>query len=89
VRSSIKIALAIGLLLFALILAGNSSERAISSLSPSAEDKSAVLVGAGDIADCSGLVEAEATAKLIEQIPGTVMAIGDLAYPDGSKENSS
>ena len=82
-----KIALAIGLLLFVLILHSRSSESAISSLSPSAEDQPAVLVGAGDIADCSGLAGAEATAKLIEQIPGTVMAIGDLAYPDGSKEN--
>ena len=47
----------------------------------------AVLVGAGDIADCKDLSGAEATAKLLEQIPGTVMAVGDLAYPDGSKEN--
>jgi len=46
-----------------------------------------VLVGAGDIADCSDLSGAEATAKLLEKIPGTVIAIGDLAYPDGSKEN--
>jgi acid phosphatase type 7 len=49
--------------------------------------ESAVLVGAGDIADCRDLAGAEATAKLLEQIPGTVMAVGDLAYPDGSKEN--
>jgi len=47
----------------------------------------AVLVGAGDIADCRDLAGAEATAKLLEQIPGTVMAVGDLAYPDGTKEN--
>ena len=47
----------------------------------------AVLVGAGDIADCRNLAGAEATAKLLDQIPGTVMAVGDLAYPDGSKEN--
>jgi acid phosphatase type 7 len=53
----------------------------------SAEEKTAVLVGAGDIADCSDISGAEATAKLIEAIPGTVMAIGDLAYPDGSREN--
>ncbi len=50
-------------------------------------ENSAVLVGAGDIADCKDLTGAEATAKLLEQIPGTVMAVGDLAYPDGSKEN--
>lgn len=47
----------------------------------------ATLVGAGDIADCADLSGAEATAKLLEKIPGTVMAIGDLAYPDGSAEN--
>ena len=46
----------------------------------------AVLVGAGDIASCDDLSGAEATAKLIERIPGTVFAVGDLAYPDGSDE---
>jgi len=45
-----------------------------------------VLVGAGDIASCDDLAGAEATAKLIEKIPGTVFAVGDLAYPDGSDE---
>src|SRR3984893_221130 len=54
---------------------------------PAALDEPAILVGAGDIADCRDLTGAEATAKLLEQIPGTVMAVGDLAYPDGSKEN--
>jgi hypothetical protein len=47
----------------------------------------AVLVGAGDIADCLDLSGAEATAELLEKIPGTVMAIGDLAYPDGKPQN--
>jgi len=45
-----------------------------------------VVVGAGDIASCDDLSGAEATAKLIEKIPGTVIAVGDLAYPDGSDE---
>jgi hypothetical protein len=44
-------------------------------------------VGAGDIADCRDLSGAEATANLLEKIPGTVMAVGDLAYPDGTPEN--
>jgi 3',5'-cyclic AMP phosphodiesterase CpdA len=43
----------------------------------------AVIVGAGDVAMC-GVPEVEATAKLLEGIPGTVMALGDLAYPRGS-----
>lgn len=54
---------------------------------PARDEQSAVLVGAGDIADCKDLDGAEATAKLLDQISGTVMAVGDLAYPDGSKEN--
>lgn len=45
-----------------------------------------VFVGAGDIASCDDLAGAEATAKLIDKIPGTVFAVGDLAYPDGSDE---
>jgi PKD repeat protein len=42
-----------------------------------------VLVGAGDIADCA-LVEDEATATLLDGIPGTVFTAGDNAYPNGT-----
>ena len=55
--------------------------------SPPPKDQTAVLVGAGDISDCKNPAGAEATAKLLDGIPGTVMAVGDLAYPDGTKEN--
>jgi hypothetical protein len=44
---------------------------------------SAVFVGAGDIASCSR-VQDEATAKLLDNIPGTVFTVGDNAYPNGS-----
>jgi hypothetical protein len=64
-----------------------SGHAALSSAASAASDATAVLVGAGDIADCHDLTGAEATAKLLDQLPGTVMAIGDLAYPDGSREN--
>src|SRR5262245_52646830 len=43
-----------------------------------------VLVGAGDIASCKDLSGAEATAKLIDKIPGEVFAAGDLAYEKGT-----
>lgn len=43
----------------------------------------AILLAAGDIADCS-LKGAALTAKLIERRSGTVAAIGDTAYPTGS-----
>ena len=58
---------------------------AVSSAASKTSDD-AVLVGAGDIASCDDLAGAEATAKLIDKIPGTVFAVGDLAYPDGSDE---
>jgi len=73
--------------LIAVVLVAGSNRHANSSAPSPANDDAAVLVGAGDIADCRDLSGAEATAKLLVQIPGTVMAVGDLAYPDGSKEN--
>jgi acid phosphatase type 7 len=47
-------------------------------------DQTFTLVGAGDIAGCKAIEGAQATAKLIEQIPGTVFAAGDLVYEHGS-----
>src|SRR5215472_2421743 len=55
--------------------------------SPAKNEQTDILVGAGDIADCRNLTGAEATAKLLDKIPGTVITVGDLAYPDGSKDN--
>src|SRR5277367_2115459 len=55
------------------------------SPSPTKSDgQTYVLVGAGDIAGCKDLDGAQATAKLIEKIRGTVFAAGDLAYEKGS-----
>jgi hypothetical protein len=52
----------------------------------SATDSGFVLVGAGDIADCADLSGAEATAKLLDAIPGTVFTVGDNAYTQGTAE---
>jgi PKD repeat protein len=41
-----------------------------------------VLVGAADIADC-GVTGDEATAALLDAIPGTVFTAGDNVYPEG------
>jgi len=50
---------------------------------------SETVLAAGDIAQCrrSEYAEtgAEATARLIERFPGTVLALGDLAYPNGGQ----
>ncbi len=42
-----------------------------------------MLVGAGDIAGCD-FVEDEATADLLDSIPGIVFTLGDNVYPRGS-----
>lgn len=49
----------------------------------SVEAADPVLVGAGDIARCSS-PGAEATAKLLDSIPGTVFTTGDNAYESGA-----
>src|SRR5438046_10722925 len=76
----------VAILLFGSLFAFAPHRANPSSGSP-ASDQGAILVGAGDIADCKDLSGAEATATLLDQIPGTVMVPGDLAYPYGSKEN--
>jgi len=53
-------------------------------LAPQTPAVTFTLVGAGDIASCKNLSGAEATAQLIERIPGTVFAAGDLAYESGT-----
>jgi len=47
-----------------------------------------VLVGAGDIAACNSDGD-EATAKLLDEINGTVITLGDNAYPDGRASDFS
>ena len=69
---------AVGFLTPSPTASGGASHSA--SVSPSADP---VLVGAGDIADCSSSGDEE-TAKLIDGIAGTVFTAGDGAYPDGT-----
>jgi acid phosphatase type 7 len=52
----------------------------------SAKQSDPVLIGAGDIADCADISGAEATAKLLDAIPGTVFTAGDNAYEEGTAE---
>lgn len=46
-------------------------------------DGPAVLVGAGDIAECGSRAD-DATAALLDQLEGTVFVVGDNVYPDGT-----
>jgi 3',5'-cyclic AMP phosphodiesterase CpdA len=45
-----------------------------------------VVVAAGDIAECRS-EDDEVTARLVGRIDGTVLALGDNVYPDGSAED--
>jgi hypothetical protein len=45
-----------------------------------------VLVGAGDIASCTNRSGADATAALLDHIPGTVFTLGDNVYVDGTAD---
>src|SRR6266487_5720539 len=44
------------------------------------------LIGAGNIARCDRTND-EATAAVLDGIPGTVFALGDAAYPNGTATN--
>lgn len=47
-----------------------------------------VILAAGDIADCNSKdAEATGTARLLDSLPGTILALGDTAYPDGTKKD--
>jgi len=64
----------------ATITATSEGRSGTSAVTVTGASASVVLVGAGDIADC----DAEPTAALLDNIPGTVFTAGDNAYPDGS-----
>jgi hypothetical protein len=53
--------------------------------SPAAAGGEVTFVGAGDIADCA-LPAAQATARLLDGIPGEVFTLGDHTYPSGERE---
>jgi len=49
------------------------------------QSSNAVLVGAGDIANCDER-QSELTARLLDKIPGTVFTVGDNAYSHGTMQ---
>ena len=63
---------------------GPTAVASVATVEASAE----VLVGAGDISSCSS-VHDEATAKLLDAIPGSVFTLGDNAYTAGSSAEYS
>ena len=64
--------------------AGSTKAAPISQAAAASGDP--VLLAAGDIANCQIIAGAQATAKIIEGIPGTVAALGDLALSNGTAD---
>ena len=55
------------------------------TVAPTPEPEPVTLVGAGDIARCE-LDTDDATARLLDDIPGTIFTLGDNVYQDGTPE---
>jgi Calcineurin-like phosphoesterase len=55
-------------------------------VAPVASSDGPILVGAGDIADCS-TIGSQLTSRVLDGIPGTVFTTGDNAYPVASEAN--
>jgi len=62
---------------------GVSGSASVAVTAPPPAAGGVVFVGAGDIADCGSSGD-DATAALLDGIPGTVFTAGDNAYNDGS-----
>ncbi|MBI2984312.1 MAG: metallophosphoesterase [Candidatus Kerfeldbacteria bacterium] len=62
----------------------NSSPPTVTHVSP--DDQAVTLLAAGDIAS-GGNDHDEETAKILDQLPGTVAALGDEAYPSGRDQD--
>jgi len=71
-----------------LLLVGVVLVAGVHETSAIAASTSAVLIGAGDIAGCDP-DRAEATARLLDKIAGTVFTAGDNAYPSGTEQQFS
>jgi hypothetical protein len=80
--SGLVTAIAVGPATITATSEGKSGTATI-TVTPPPPGSTAILVGAGDIADCD-LDGKEQTAKLLDNIPGTVYTTGDNAYEDGT-----
>ncbi|MDQ1632985.1 MAG: hypothetical protein QOC80_2957, partial [Frankiaceae bacterium] len=67
----------------AVTATGASSEASAPATATPQAAGDPVLVGAGDIASCSGTGD-DQTAALLDQVPGTVFTLGDNVYDDGT-----
>jgi hypothetical protein len=79
-----KLVLAVGAMASAILLPCTTVVLMAAQGVAQTTTQTVTLVGAGDIAECSPDNNAKATAALLDNIPGTVLALGDNAYPHGT-----
>lgn len=72
-------------LLTLAVLVVVSATVACTSAAPEPNTSAPIVVAAGDIADCYSAGD-EATARLLGNIEGTVLTLGDNAYEDGTPQ---
>jgi acid phosphatase type 7 len=63
---------------------GRSPQLVVSGSGEPGEE--ATMLAAGDVADCGSQGD-EATARLLDRLPGTIAVLGDVAYPDGRPQD--
>ena len=85
-REGVLTALSPGVTEITAAARGRSATARVEVVAAPQGEAAAVLLGAGDIGDC-GSGETEATARILDTIPGTVFTAGDNAYPDGTTSN--
>ena len=59
---------------------------ALACAAPASAQEPTPLLAAGDIAGCNSPGD-EATAAILDTVPGTIATLGDNAYPDGTRED--
>jgi acid phosphatase type 7 len=67
------------------LAACGSTDSAEPSLEPLTDLPPQIILAASNIASCSSTND-EATAVLLDSLPGTIFAVGDNAFPDGSAQ---
>lgn len=67
-------------------VASNSPANLVVTYNVHAQLPPEILLAGGDIADCNDDVD-EATAGILDSVPGTIATLGDNAYPDGSPQD--
>lgn len=67
------------------LLACGGADPAGPSVDPSAHLPAETILAAGNVASC-GSTNDEATASLLDSLAGTIFALGDNAFPDGSAQ---